>query len=135
MVTWLDEKSDRADGTIPQISDKELEVLLSKYSALIRREGKFYRIKNPDPRRTAYTWDPTLLEEVQFEPMHRHDTVFPCGYHGFFKPSLAEVLCQRPDQIVIFPDINAFWIDSEDEEVKVFTTGSAQLAPVIWGKI
>ena len=130
---WIDEKSPRASGEIPLISDERLDHLNARYAPLVFKDGVFHRIQTPDFRKVAYTYDPKLLDQVEFKELYRSQAVFPCGYYGFFKPSISEVLCQIPEQLMITMAANAYYIDLGS--VKVFTSGEAQLAEVVWGRI
>jgi len=138
-VTYVNEDSPRASGEIPYISEEELQRLHTKYTPLIPQADttlnfSLYRLETPDLRRTAYTWSPKLFgPPVEFQEVFRSQAAFPCGYAGFFKPSIAEVLCQIPEQLVITKAANAYYIDGST--IKVFSTGSAQLAEVVWGRI
>jgi hypothetical protein len=65
----------------------------------------------PDPRDVAFDWDPKRLHPVTFEPLLAVYTDHLCGYYGFPKPSIAEVLAQLPDDL---PEgANAFCIDND----------------------
>lgn len=133
-MDWLTEDSDRAHGQIPFLEESEIESLLTKYQAVVQKDdGAFYKIKHPNPYNVSYLWNATGHKWVKFTPMHTSEGVFPCAYYGLFKPSLSEVMRNRPDQVIMFPEINAFWLDTD--KLKIFSTGSAQLVPIVWGKI
>ena len=54
-----------------------------------------------DPRGVAFTWDPKPTERTP--PMIELDKIYTdhsYGYVGFFKPSIAEVLAQIPEQYI-----------------------------------
>lgn len=123
---WLQEKG----PTVPEISNERLDELLAKFSPLIIRNGKYFKIAKCDPRRTAFTWDPALLEEVAFVPSLAVSTDHTCGYHAFFKPSLAEVLAQIPD--VVPEEANAFCIDL-DQTIGIYQSGTGHRATTQFG--
>ena len=87
------------------ISDEELEHRLKELDHVMTHEGVLHTVKQGDPRRTACTWSPEFLEKrpnlVEF------DTIITGHLYGskmFFKPSLAEVLAQIPDEYVMTLD-------------------------------
>jgi hypothetical protein len=74
---------------------------------VIPKHGKLFHIKPVDPRKIAFTWDPKLREEATgLVELTTIRTLHGFGYHGFFKPSIAEVLTQIPDDLV--PRVVAF---------------------------
>ena len=50
---------------VPEIEEMKLRELSKRIFPVIRRDGKLHTIKIPDLRKTAYTWDPELLEECE----------------------------------------------------------------------
>ena len=104
----LSEKSIDLETGLPKIQELSDEELLRLYSLLkpvvtidemkyLLREFTLYEL-----RKIAYTWvaeerkgdaiDPSSLKTVdEFPCLHT------CGYYGFFKPSINEVLSQIPD--------------------------------------
>ena len=85
---------------IPTKTDAELAKLVKKTRPLVRnKDGNLCTIKQPDLRQTAFTWDPKGLRKVKGTAVEVawKNTLHTFGYHGFFKPSIAEVLCQMPE--------------------------------------
>ena len=117
---------------IPVIDDAELKRLVSLFTPLFRRDDVVYRLEIPDLRLVAFTWDPKFLEPVDFSPVTTLKTHHGCSYYGFFKPSIAEVLAQIPDDIP--KGVNAFYIDME-AELGIFHEGDGHLATTVFGII
>jgi len=97
---------------IPRISDEMLAELSSRiwpvYDFGPRKGGRRY-IKPVDLRGIAFTWDPkgrgrarNLIAIADVRTYHSF------AYHGFFKPSIAEVLAQMPAEIAAW--VTAFQI-------------------------
>lgn len=91
---------------IPEISDERLAQLHARIKPVVRgarrsngaawHDGLFY-IQDVDLRGESFTWDPTLTESAEgLRELARIETTHTCGYYGFFKPSIAEVLAQIP---------------------------------------
>ncbi len=95
---------------IPEISDERIANLLKRISPIYEEEGKFFKIENVDPRRVAFTWRGVLSSvenEIQgITPMKDIETLHTYAYQGFFKPSIAEVLAQIPEEVI--KDVVAF---------------------------
>jgi hypothetical protein len=86
---------------IPKITDARISEMLKTIRPLIHRDGKLHCIKWIDTRKVAFTWNPVLDGEVQAtEIVGRIRTLHTYGYPGFFKPSIAEVLAQIPEELV-----------------------------------
>lgn len=106
-------------STIPEIADTVLEALAMQMKPAVRfvkgeggrlithDEGELYWIKPVDLRRTAFTWDPKPTRRATgLVKLRDITTCHTYGYHGFFKPSIAEVIAQIP--LEILPDVVAF---------------------------
>ncbi len=113
------------------ISDELLAERMQELTPLVRRNGKIYRFELPDLRRTAFTWDPKLLDEVKFEEVIVTPTFHGCGHYALFKPSISEVVAQVPH--VIDKQINAFFI--ENGTIRITRDGSGHIVPTHWGSI
>lgn len=92
---------------IPQITDERLNELAARIKPVVTFDGVKRYIEPCDLRRTAYTWSPKPAEEApEFRLLATVQTFHTYGYAGFFKPSIAEVICQIPetllDQVVAF---------------------------------
>lgn len=63
--------------------------------------GELYYIEPVDPRGVAFSWDPIPTEKAMgLKPVRDIQTYHTFGYHGFFKPSIAEVLAMIPLEVV-----------------------------------
>ncbi len=107
---------------IPEISDQELHARYERIKPVVRyaemrmggksrleehAEGDHYHIEDVDLRRTAFTWAPKPTTRapglIELDTIATHHTY---GYQGFFKPSIAEVLAQIPEEYL--GDVVAF---------------------------
>jgi len=101
---------------LPKISDGRLEELMKEIKPVVRHsrritsrddklvrdgEGDLYFIEDVDPRGVAFTWDPKparMAEEVNPNSYKSIETIHSYGAPVFFKPSIAEVLAQIPEE-------------------------------------
>lgn len=95
---------------IPKVPEEHIRELADKIKPVVRfahgAEGPFlsakgfpYYIEPVDLFRIAYAWDPKPTEEAtQFKPICDITTFHTYAYYGFFKPTIAEVLSQIPDE-------------------------------------
>jgi hypothetical protein len=61
--------------------------------------GTLFFIDAVDPFNVAYTWDPKPTDEATgLKDLREITTYHSFSYHGFFKPSIAEVLAQIPEE-------------------------------------
>ena len=93
---------------IPKISEEYLQELVARIKPVINDDdrGKCY-IEPVDPRTIAYMWDPKPTEEAKgLKPLCRIRTYHTWAYYGLFKPSIAEVLAQIPNEHI--DDVVAF---------------------------
>jgi hypothetical protein len=83
---------------IPELTDERLAELAARIEPLVADEcGDLHRIEPVDLRRHSFLWDPKLREPVgELIEVARVETVHTCGYIGFFKPSVCEVLAAIP---------------------------------------
>lgn len=123
----------RHDSDAIYISAELLAERIKRFTPLIFSDDKLHTFKIPDLRRVAFTWEPTELqplsqpvEEIMVSPTHHS-----CGYYGFFKPSIAEVLAQVPENLD--PRANAFYIDTSS--ILIARCGGGQLARTHWVRI
>jgi hypothetical protein len=86
---------------IPKITDPRLNELAARIKPVVSFKGVRHYIKPCHLRTQAYTWDakkaakaPALVEIVDIRTYHTY------GYHGFFKPSIAEVIAQIPADLI-----------------------------------
>jgi len=96
---------------------------------------KISSIKTPkDMREISYLWKPKVkIDSVKFTIYQRQFSNFRCGYHGMFKPSIAEVLSQIPQKVLDIPLVNGFFIDTSI--VYIYRSGEMQMCPVVYGII
>jgi hypothetical protein len=118
------------DGVTKTITNERLAELAERVVPLVLNNEEYFTIEQPDLRKTAYTWSPQLTARVGFIPLKKVMVDFPCGYYGFFKPSIAEVLAWYPDDV---KGINCFCL--EKDELDIYQSGSHQRAEVTFGKI
>lgn len=101
---------------IPKISDERLYELYSKIKPVVRytteqRKGQLeyekddcgepYYIEDVDLRSQAFTWDPAPAKRAGgLEEIAKIETYHTYAYYGFFKPTIAEVLSQIPEQYI-----------------------------------
>ena len=89
----------KSEDGFPKINDNNLYTLMEKIKPVAEKDGKLYYIKDVDPRTVAFTWDPEFKAEAtgltECGTIH---TMHTYGYHGFFKPTIAEVMAQIPKE-------------------------------------
>jgi hypothetical protein len=95
-----------------EITDEKLYSLNSIIKPVVKREDKLYYIKEVNLRNESFAWNPKITIEAQnltkFAEVLTYHTY---GYMGLFKPSIAEVLAQIPDELI--NECVAFEIQSE----------------------
>lgn len=86
---------------IPEISDEELNRRLKRIKPVVEFDGVKRYIRRCHPRNVAYTWDakPARVAD-DIRPLETVTTYHTFGYHGFFKPSVAEVASQIPERLL-----------------------------------
>lgn len=95
---YEDYEPETREPSIPEISDAKLEELYKRIKPVVGRKGKLYYIKDEDLRKVAFTWEPKLKNKAKkLERLCDITTYHTYGYHGFFKPSIAEVIAQIPE--------------------------------------
>ncbi len=92
----------RVDGklTITHVTDEELERRYEKIRPLAFKKEKLRWIDRPKNLRTiAHLWDPQYLHKAKgLAPVFKFRTLHTWAYYGFFKPTVAEVLEQIPEE-------------------------------------
>ena len=104
-------KSDKV--WIPKVPEDRIRELAERIKPIVRfaegEEGLFrsaqgfpYGIEDVDLFTIAYTWDPKPTERivVTLTPLRDVTTYHSYGSYAFFKPSVAEVLAQIPEDLV-----------------------------------
>ena len=82
---------------VPLLTEESLHFLAEKIKAVI--DGQY--VEHGDIINTSYTWDKTPLGATEgLEPIMEIHTYHGFGYHGCFKPSVAEVLACIPGNLV-----------------------------------
>jgi hypothetical protein len=86
---------------IPKITDERLTELLIRIKVVHHFEKELYYIKPVDPRRIAFTWDPIKDGEAKgLKILKQIYTYHDYGHPALFKPSIAEVLAQIPEDVI-----------------------------------
>lgn len=86
---------------IPKLTNERLAELQATIKPVIRDGKDLWYIEDVDPRNIAFTWDPKPTEKATgLKLLCTARTLHTYGYHGFFKPSIAEVLAQVPADLV-----------------------------------
>jgi NTP pyrophosphatase (non-canonical NTP hydrolase) len=86
---------------VPEITDERLAELLSRIRATHQFGSELCYIKPVDPRGIAFTWDPKKDEKAdKLKVLRSILTYHNYGHPSLFKPSIAEVLAQIPEDIV-----------------------------------
>ncbi len=118
----------KEEERIPKLSAARLKALALKIRPIVRNSKKVpHYIKPVDLKNQAFTWDPKLEDEARdLEPIKQIRTLHSYGYHGFFKPSIAEVLAFIPpdlaDEVVAFEIVGSpntaddFYKDKQTQE-------------------
>lgn len=107
---------------IPDVPEVQIRGLADRIKPVIRftrhakrwiqsAEGQLYYIKPVDPFHTSFIWDPQPTASAKgLMPLCDIRTYHTYGYHGLFKPSIAEVLAQIPveylNKVVAFEIVN-----------------------------
>ena len=93
---------------IPEISDSRLIELYKTLKPIVEIDEMKYFLREftlHELRRTSYIWSERedKTEQVDLSRLESIDE-FPClhtcGYYGLFKPSIAEVLAQMPENLI-----------------------------------
>jgi len=95
---------------IPEISNERLKELVKRIRPVVRYakgekglfesgEGIPYYIKPVHPRNVSYLWNAKPVKMAAgLATLTDITTYHTYGYHGFFKPSIAEVIAQIPEK-------------------------------------
>lgn len=114
--------------SIPKITDEELKKRYERIKPIVEIQGEKYLLRNfteSQLREISYIWNMhkdkrekinideyVALEEHDFECIHKY------GCYSLFKPSIAEVLAQIPEDILGIVDL--FEIIDEPKTVEDF---------------
>jgi hypothetical protein len=125
---------------IPEITNERLNELLLRIKPVVEFNGVKHWIKKCHPRDVAYTWDarkagkaPALKELRAIRTYHTY------GYHGMFKPSIAEVIAQIPadiiDQVTEFEIVKRPLTATDlNEESRALNAGFHVATTVLYGR-
>ncbi len=138
---WLDQDVYGGGVVLPQITDERLEELLKQITPLVRRDGGQLYERGPSPeddegrrrfyRGTSMVYDPPKGPRRGFRAKLAIVTNHGTGYHGFFKPSVAEVLAFVPAGLPT--SIDAFYI--RDNKVGIYRHGDGHRAEAVFGEV
>lgn len=117
---------------LPSITPAQIEALNARFTPLILTDDGYMRIAETHPTKAAFTHSAPVGRPVQFQPVKSVQTNHRCGYIAFFKPSIAEVLAQVPDDLP--PECNAYVIHTEDL-VECYSEGDGHRATTVFGVI
>ena len=105
--------------SIPQISDEELMRRYLKIKPIAEVGNGKYWLKDysiDEMRNTSYFWSlfpdrrKPVGEELYYHDYHEFKCLHSFGFYGFFKPSIAEILAQIPEDCLKHFTIDAFEI-------------------------
>ena len=105
--------------SIPQITDEELMRRYLKIKPIAEVGDGKYWLKDysiDEMRNTSYFWSlfpdkrEPVGEKLYYHDYHEFECLHSFGFHGFFKPSVAEVLAQIPEDCLKHFTIDAFEI-------------------------
>jgi hypothetical protein len=86
---------------IPNITNERLNELAARIKPVIEFDGVKHHIEKCDLRGESYVWSPVQAEAalalVEIVDIRTYHTF---GYKGFFKPSIAEVIAQIPEDLI-----------------------------------
>jgi len=84
--------------SIPKLPKEAVLKLTKRIRAVVPGKGGLWTIKPCDPFGVSFCWDPKLDERMPdtARVWRKIYTLHTYGYHGIFKPSLAEVISQIP---------------------------------------
>ena len=100
-MTWERLLSGDEIRTKMEISQEDADNLITFYKPLVRNAetGRLHEIELPNLFNEAFKWSPEFKDAIDlnsFVLLGPAVTYHTCAYHGFFKPTIAEVLAQVP---------------------------------------
>jgi hypothetical protein len=136
---------------IPEISDEKLTELYNRIKPVLYYEkkeicehcgsplsdcyehsenetGELFYIKDVDARNVAFPWSPTRVNKADDIVSFRETVTYHTwGYYGFFKPTIAEVISQIPedalDRTVAFLTIGPKDCDEMNKHIEELNDG------------
>jgi hypothetical protein len=139
-----------AEYKIPKITNERLNELVARIKPVVKNGKELHYIASCDLRNTAFTWDPVLGQTAgRLMKLRTVRTLHTYGYYGFFKPSVAEVLAQIPedlvDKAIAFETIGPEDADALNKEKEALDAGFHvadttfygldQTAPTVWDRL
>jgi len=84
---------------IPEISEEKLYELGQRIKPLVSKGRNLFYIKPCHPRDTAFSWAPKRTKvATDLRKLTEITTYHTWGHYSLFKPSIAEVLAQIPEE-------------------------------------
>jgi len=103
-VLWLPGHCPKIKPMFPPVLDALAKRIRPCY---LTEKGALAYMIVPNLTNVAFTWGPEHLQDVEeWREVGRIETHHTCGYIGFFKPTIAEVLAQIPKHLL--DECNAF---------------------------
>lgn len=131
--------------SIPKISNEKIQEMLNKMAPVVKGEREeesqeLFWIEIPHAREVSFIWSPVLKgKAVGLKKVSSIQTFHSYGYYSFFKPSLAEVLSQIPEQyldgsVVAFETIGPRDISDIKKQWDVVQAGFHVAETILYGK-
>jgi hypothetical protein len=106
---------------LPDVTDSELIRRYNKINPIVQEEEEYYFLKRYNLsalRNQSYLWNQStdkraLVDLTGAKVIDEFSCYHTCGYYGIFRPSIAEVLCQFPDDAL--EEANAFFMYESPE--------------------
>ena len=119
--------TERSIASIPAISRERVIELVEQIQPLVERDGELWRIAPCDPWKVAFSWSPSLRSRATgLEAVRTIRTLHTFGAPVFFKPTVAEVLAQLPDDlegVVAFSTEGPDDADDLNREIEALNAG------------
>jgi len=124
-MTWFRLKSKEEINELLEISEEAANERIRKYTPLVRgTDGLLWKIELPNLFTDSFHWGPKFTEKVDMNSLKLIGcipTFHTCAYHGFFKPTIAEVLAQIPEFYV--DAFDAFEVLFDDAITEIIDNG------------
>jgi hypothetical protein len=122
-MKYVPKKPDFASvpADLPEFDEKSRREYIEKWARditpLIERDGKVMRIVMPEEKfNQSFPWSPKIIGEATLDTVDvlaEIWTLHNWGYYGFFKPSIAEVISQIPEEII--GEVKSFLVIGPDD--------------------
>ena len=102
MLSLEDQRArDRAFSERLRISDERLAELQRRIRPVVGVDENLHYIQDVDPREIAFTWSPRATKRARgLVKLTTIETIHGYGAPVYFKPSIAEVLAQIPQELI-----------------------------------